>query len=130
MSNPTSILDGARVLILEDDYYLATDLQRAMEEAGAVVIGPFSREADVGPSLGSDRPDCAFIDINLGGGPSFEVPRELMRIDVPFAIVTGYDEDTIPSEFAVVRKFEKPIHARMAVDVARQLLGRGAATAR
>ena len=68
---------GARVLVLEDDYYQATDLQAALEGAGATVIGPFGNEADATVAAAGERLDCAFIDVNLGAGPSFAVPLAL-----------------------------------------------------
>src|SRR3712207_7479657 len=45
-SGPGERLRGMRVLVLEDDYYLAMELQGALERAGAKVVGPFGDEAD------------------------------------------------------------------------------------
>jgi hypothetical protein len=36
-------LRGHRILVVEDDYYLATDAARALRGAGAEVIGPSER---------------------------------------------------------------------------------------
>ena len=33
-------LTGARVLLVEDEYYIADDLRRTLHAAGATVIGP------------------------------------------------------------------------------------------
>lgn len=122
MSDSTASLDGASILILEDDYYQATDLQRAIEAEGAVVIGPFSDKSDAVRSLEERRPDCAFVDVNLGLGQSFDVPRALMRLGVPFSFVTGYDEGAIPEEFDAVQRLEKPVDARKVATIALQLL--------
>lgn len=111
-------LRDARILVLEDDYYLATDLQYALEKAGATVVGPFSDEAAAARSLASARPDCAFVDVNLGRGPTFGVPRALASRSVPFAFVTGYDAGTIPEEFKAVTRFEKPVDLRKVVQTA------------
>lgn len=115
-------LAGARVLVLEDDYYLASDLQDALEAAGAIVIGPFGDEAAARDALADASPDCAFIDVNLGRGPSFEVPRALVELAVPFVFVTGYDAGTIPDEFTGVARFEKPVDAGRAIDTATRLI--------
>lgn len=117
-------LAAANVLILEDDYYLATDLQQVLEQAGATVVGPFPDVEGASQSLGDARPDCAFVDVNLGDGPSFEVPSALTRLAIPFAFVTGYDAGTIPSEFDTVVRLEKPVNARDVTRVALDMLGR------
>ena len=90
-------LEGVSVLILEDDYYLATDLQDTLEDAGARVLGPFACVATATDALAADRPDCALLDLNLGNGISLDLPRLLARQAIPFAFVTGYDRAAIPS---------------------------------
>ncbi|MCC2976586.1 hypothetical protein LK533_07845 [Sphingomonas sp. PL-96] len=122
MSTSKSSLVGARILVLEDDYYLASDLQNALEAAGAEVVGPFCDAAGVTDALAVDAPDCALVDLNLGQGMSFEVPRELARRGIPFAFVTGYDRTALPAEFAATVRIEKPITAHHAARVAEQLL--------
>jgi len=94
-------LEGLRVLVIEDDYYIATDEQQALQGAGAVVIGPCAQA--------SDAVDCAVVDINLGRGPSFEAAATLRRRGIPFLFTTGYDAGAIPREFADVPRLEKPI---------------------
>ena len=122
--DPTSLRDK-RVLILEDDYYLATDLQAAIERAGAIVIGPFGDVAEAEQALIKVQPDCAFVDVNLGQGPTFVIPRALVRRDVPFAFVTGYDEGTIPAEFSDAMRFQKPVVAERVVQGLARMLNRG-----
>ncbi len=100
-------LEGLRVLVIEDDYYIATDEQQALQGAGAVVIGPCAQASD---AMAYDGPvDCAVVDINLGRGPSFEAAATLRRRGVPFLFTTGYDAGAIPREFADVPRLEKPI---------------------
>lgn len=115
-------LAKARVLLLEDDYYLATDLQNALEEAGARVVGPFADAHGAAEALAADPPDCALIDLNLGQGMNFDVPRELARRAIPFAFVTGYDRAAIPEEFVATVRVEKPLAAQQAANIAGQLL--------
>ncbi|MBA2466936.1 MAG: hypothetical protein H0V46_04945 [Sphingomonas sp.] len=121
----TVVLSGARVIVLEDDYYLATDLQHALESAGAIVIGPFPDALDAGLALATEAPDCALVDVNLGDGPSFEFPRALQDHSVPFAFVTGYDRGAIPEEFQQIERLEKPIAAQRCIDLAGRLMARG-----
>ena len=109
MTSAVHDLDQMSVLVLEDDYYIATDLQAALEEAGATVVGPFSNEADAMAAVTKVRPDCALVDVNLGNGASFEMARRLRGLEVPFAFVTGYDQSVIPEEFSTIERLEKPV---------------------
>ncbi|MCC2977041.1 hypothetical protein LK533_10195 [Sphingomonas sp. PL-96] len=118
-------LRGARILVLEDDYYLACDLQNALERAGATVLGPFAAEADARHALDAGRPDCAFLDVNLGAGISFCFPDTLAERAIPFAFVTGYDREVIPDAFATVERLEKPVEAARVQVAAARLLRSG-----
>ena len=105
-----SQLAGCSVLVVEDDYYLATDAQVALTRAGATVLGPSARSDESLTLIAQHRPDCAVIDINLGGGPSFDLAEALRARSVPFLFLTGYDASVIPPEFADVERLEKPVN--------------------
>ena len=42
MSDRGRKLDGCRVLVVEDEYFLANDLEETLKSHGASVVGPFS----------------------------------------------------------------------------------------
>ncbi|AWN51090.1 PAS domain S-box protein [Methylobacterium sp. 17Sr1-1] len=108
-------LTGRRVLVVEDDYYLATDAARALRGAGAEVLGPCATEADARAELVEQRPDAVVVDINLGPGPSFKLAEALKDRGIPFVFTTGYDAEVIPAEFAEVERLEKPLQLRQIV---------------
>lgn len=116
-------LRGRCILIVEDDYYLATDATRALESAGAEVAGPFPTEGAAGAALEVRRPDAALIDINLGGKVSFGLAGRLLEAGIPFAFVTGYDAGIIPERFGGVGRIEKPLAPWQVVLAASRLLG-------
>ena len=109
-------LAGCSVLVVEDDYYLATDAQLALARAGAIVVGPSARADESLALLERHRPNCAVLDINLGRGPSFDLASALRERSVPFLFVTGYDASAIPAEFADVERLEKPVNASRLVE--------------
>lgn len=110
----SATLTGQRVLVLEDDYYLASDTANAVRDAGGTVVGPFSNERSALEEIASGRPTAALLDVNLGAGPSYEAARVLVRRGIPFIFLTGYDDDVIPTEFANVQRLRKPVEsARM-----------------
>lgn len=102
-------LNGWRVLVIEDDYYLATDEQNALQAAGAQVVGRCARASEALLLVDGGLVDCALVDINLGHGPSFEAATVLRSRGIPFLFTTGYDAATIPDEFSDVARLEKPI---------------------
>lgn len=108
-------LSGARVLVVEDDYYLALDTQRALQQAGAVVLGPCPDERTALQVIEHDSPGYAVVDINLGQGPAFTVATALQGRGVPFVFVTGYDDVVIPAAFSEVARLRKPVELRQVV---------------
>ncbi|MBB3564568.1 DNA-binding response OmpR family regulator [Rhizobium sp. BK512] len=57
------LLNGKRVLIVEDDYFIADETRRALESAGAIVIGPASSVESALALIDSTTPDGAILDI-------------------------------------------------------------------
>jgi CheY-like chemotaxis protein len=102
-------LQALRILVVEDDYYLADDERSALEAAGATVVGPAARTEDALSLADGGEIDCAVVDINLGAGPSFTVAAALRARAIPFVFTTGYDAAAIPDEFRDVERLEKPI---------------------
>ena len=107
-------LHDVTVLILEDDYYLANDLEDALTRCGA--------EQEAIYQIAADRPSCALLDINLGAGPSFDVADRLADLSIPFAFVTGYDHSTVPSRMSHVEQVQKPLGRDVAPELVRRLL--------
>ena len=102
-------LQGKRLLVVEDDFYLATDEKALLENAGAKVVGPFGSGCAERDIVEAGQLDGAIVDINLGKGPSFDLARLLARRGVPFVFVTGYDAVMVPDELAHAPRLEKPV---------------------
>jgi DNA-binding response OmpR family regulator len=105
-------LAGINVLLVEDDFYLASDEKAALEKAGARVIGPCSDADEAAGLSAGETVDCAVVDINLGDGPSFSFARAMRDRGVPLVFVTGYDQAVIPPDLATAERLEKPIRDR------------------
>lgn len=115
-------LSGVRVLIVEDDYYLATDAETALASAGAAVLGPCGDEESGLALAAQEAFDCAILDVNLGPGPSFRLARTMRSRGVPFLFVTGYDQEAIPKEFANVQRLQKPYRSLDLLDAVGRLV--------
>lgn len=122
-----SDLSGHRVLVVEDDYYLATDTARALQGAGAAILGPCATEADARRELEGQTPTAVVLDINLGSGPSFKLAEFLNDRGIPFVFITGYDQAVIPAEFEGVGRLQKPVQLRQIVAAISRLVAAGQA---
>ena len=118
-------LAGVRILIVEDDFFLAIDEQSALEGAGAHVVGPFADE-DAGVAAVAAGLDCAVLDLNLGDGPSFAVAVALRAKNIPFLFVTGYNVGAIPPEFRDVNRVQKPVVMRDLVRAVQEIAAKPA----
>lgn len=67
-SAPAASLKGARILVVEDEPFIAFDLMMAIEEAGAVAVGPAATVAEALDFIGNAPPDGAILDVNLPDG--------------------------------------------------------------
>lgn len=82
--------EGISVLVVEDEFLVAMDLEQTFLGACWNVIGPVPDVAGALEALGEQRPDVACLDMNLNGELSVPVAEELKRLDIPFVILTGY----------------------------------------
>jgi DNA-binding LytR/AlgR family response regulator len=106
----TTALSGRRLLIVEDEYTVATDMARDFEEVGAHVIGPAGSVRDALQLLTeSGNIDGAVLDIQLHQETVFPVADALMQRGIPFVFATGYESWVIPALYATIPRCEKPV---------------------
>jgi len=112
MSDPQlGSVQERRILIVEDEYIIAFDLTRSLEELGIQVVGPASGVAEALRLVvtDGDRLNGAILDINLRGERVYQVAQALAARGVPFMFATGYETSTIPDAYATVPRCEKPV---------------------
>lgn len=111
------------VLIVEDEYFIAHDLVRALKEDGLEALGPVSGPAAALLALDQQVVDFAVVDINFDGDISFEIATELRRRAIPFLFPTGYDTSVLPAEFDDAVLLQKPNDGKVIVaEIVRQRL--------
>lgn len=101
-------LSGCRILIVEDEYFIASDLKRAIHEAGGEMVGPVGCLDDALRRVVSDRIDAAVLDINLDGADTYPVVEALLTQLVPFLFLTGYDAWAMPERYRAYPRLAKP----------------------
>lgn len=120
-------LEGMRVLIVEDEYYMADDLAHALEASGARPVGPFGSVPQALRAIEQDGIDAAVLDLNLHGLRSDELAKQLNDARVPILIVSGYSEEALRPDLRHLTRLEKPVSSRTIVSaLASQLAGRAA----
>ena len=109
MTETETMLTGQRILVVEDDFYIAEDMASQLEAGGAKVVGPVaSVDAAIVLIEQSERIDGAVVDVNLQGVMSWPIADALLRRGVPFVFATGYDKTSIPARYAEIVCCEKP----------------------
>lgn len=108
MKDRSQYLKGCRILILEDEYFIANDLERALKAQGVKVIGPFAKLSEAMRQVARDEIDAVVMDVNLRDESAYSVSDELARQHIPFIFATGYSAKTIPNRFRHVTRWEKP----------------------
>lgn len=100
-----------RILILEDDPFIASDLQTILEDKGHEVVGVFTSIADTYAHLADDF-DYALLDIDVVGGKSFGVATALAERDIPFAFVSASHPGDLPHSLREAAFIPKPFEER------------------
>ena len=117
-------LAGSRILVVEDEYFLADDARSTLSRLGAEVVGPAPTVAEASALIETGgQIDCALLDVNLRGETAFDVADALQQRGIPFAFVTGYDRDTIPERFSGIPYLAKPVRSKQVVELFEQLGG-------
>jgi len=82
----TEALQGVKVLVVEDEYLVATMMEDMLESAGCVVAGPIPRLAQALDAASSEVCDVAVLDINLAGERVYPVADILAQRGVPICL--------------------------------------------
>jgi len=105
-------LKGCRILVVEDEYFLAEDIGRALRALDASIVGPVGHLADGMAVLNNDKAiSGAVLDVNVHDEKIFPLARELKARNVPFVFTTGYDSNVLEAEFLQVPRWTKPVDA-------------------
>lgn len=108
MSDPQEFPQGARVLIVEDEAFIALDIAYGVEQAGGVPVGPATTVAEALRLIEAERPDSAIVDVDLPDG-SIEPVLRALRPSVPVVVHTGVGlPETLSQAYPDLEVFRKP----------------------
>ena len=113
-------LSGTRVLVIEDEYFIADDVRRILSGAGAEIVGPVATVAKAQQAIDQANFDCVVLDLNLQGESAVPVADRLADGHV-FAIATGYGSPAIPEHLKGLPRIEKPYDPKALLKLLEQL---------
>jgi CheY-like chemotaxis protein len=105
-----------RVLLVEDEYIVASALARGLRVYGAEVVGPAATVANALALIEAHSTlDGALVDINLRGIPAYDVVDALISRRVPTVLTTGYESSVVPPRYRGLVVLQKPFDPRDAM---------------
>ncbi len=105
---PSGLLSGKRVLIVEDSPLIAASSEDLIRGFGCSVIGPAQNMADALEAGQTASIDIATVDLNIRGGKAFPLLRILRSRNIPFLITSGYADWSMPDEWENCPRLAKP----------------------
>ena len=113
-------LKGRRILVVEDEFLIAMEVEDILRGLGAEVVGPFGR---LEPALGAVQKeilDGAVLDVRLDGETSEQVAAELVSRGIPVLLTTGYESEQLPMDLRHLPRLCKPFDGRDLLDMLEQ----------
>jgi two-component SAPR family response regulator len=106
-------LAGLRILIVEDEFLLAMELETLLHQRGCTVLGPVSSVGQALSVLDDEQLDLALLDVNLKGERATPVAAALQARGVPFVLITGYSGVQLSEpELRAAPRIDKPVNCR------------------
>jgi PAS domain S-box-containing protein len=104
-------LEGKRILVIEDEPLVSMEMESNLADGGCEIVGPAATLDRAKTLVETADYDAALVDVNLKGQPVDELATLLTRKNRPFAFVTGYGRDALPSGFRGAVVLGKPFSA-------------------
>lgn len=114
-------LRGVRVLIVEDQWHIATALKSLLELEAMDVCGPVGRISDAQRLAEEHVPELAIVDINLKGEMAYSLIDTLHDRGVRIVVISGYAELSRLSE-KVAAALQKPFYGPELLESLRRAL--------
>ena len=81
--------DGKHILIVEDEFFVGSDLEQILADAGAETVLVNTAGA-ASAKLAETKFDAAILDIHLQDESTYPLADALRRKSIPFIFLSGY----------------------------------------
>lgn len=115
-------LNGLQVLIVEDRYLIASDVEVEVRRLGGSIAGLAPTVARAKELLGETQIDLAILDVNLENEKIYPFADVLAARGLPFLFLTGYDEWLLPPKWLDRPRLTKPLNPRALRDAIAKLV--------
>lgn len=116
-------LASAQVLVVEDEFLIATAVEDMLREAGVENVISALNFKDAQEALAREPPvDIVVFDIQLDRSPDagLILAEVALKRAIPFIFATGYNSDvTLPEHFAGIPVLSKPYIPKDLIDTLR-----------
>jgi CheY-like chemotaxis protein len=115
---PDISLSGMRVLVMEDEFLIAMDVEQICRDHGAADVVIVRTLDDLGPDPLAGGPfNVAILDVMLSGASTTDFARKLSESHVPYIFATGYPgADASLSAFSHIEVVNKPYASEVLVE--------------
>ena len=121
-----SILQGCKLLIVENDELNAQLIMFQLEHEGMEFIGPAASVARASALLESHKPDLVMLDYRLNGETVEPVIALLESRGTPYVLVTGAMPEQFRQKFPRTPVLLKPFLSQDLIDILRKTLAASA----
>lgn len=120
-----ALLDGLRILVLEDEFLIAMDVEQLCRDHGAADVTIARELGEVDGHTLSARFDAAVVDLMLGDVSTLDFAARLRSEGIPFVFASGYsDREEIQDAFPDVRLVTKPYSGDDLIEAVAMACGR------
>lgn len=114
-------LEGLTILIVEDQFLIALDMETMVRDAGGEVLGPCATLPIACAAASQEQVSAAVLDFRLGEDTTADVARILTARSIPFLFYTGQH---LPQDAPAVPVVAKPANRRALVEAIGALVRR------
>ena len=111
MADPVlaSDLSGRSLLILEDEFLIALDVEQALQEKTDMEVHSAASITEAVDLISRFAIDMAILDVNIAGETSLSIAESLSEKHIPFVFTTGCEkESAVIARFPNVPVLKKP----------------------
>jgi CheY-like chemotaxis protein len=116
------MLEGLKILVLEDEYLIAMDVEQLCRDHGATDVTLARSLNEIGDGAGVD---AAIIDVMLDGISTLDFAAKLKEIGTPFVFASGYtDNSDVAKRFPDISMVGKPYSGNDLIEAVAAACGR------
>jgi DNA-binding response OmpR family regulator len=109
-ASENEVLAGRRILIVEDDPFIALALEETLREHGLVIVAVARKLSQALELVARETIELALLDVNIGDEKIDPVADLLAARNCPFVFTTGYGRAGLPESHASRMIIEKPFY--------------------